>query len=115
MDKDELIKKYPWLEVRNVWTDKIIEDTNFTWLDDLPKGWKIAFGEQMVEELDKILRKANYQNNYRITQIKEKYGSLRWYDNGVPTEILEEQNKWLAKYEDLSEHTCMICGKPRHD
>lgn len=113
MTKDELIKKYPWLELRNVWTNEKVKDTESTWLDDLPEGWKIAFGEQMIEELDEILRKANFQNDYRITQIKEKYGSLRWYDDGVPLGILEEQNEWLAKYEDLSEKTCMICGKPR--
>ena len=29
----------------------------------------------MIEELDQILRKANYQDKYKITQIKEKW---RW-------------------------------------
>lgn len=74
MDNQELIKKYPWLQIRNVWTDKKI-DNEFTWLDDLPEGWRKAFGLQIVEDLDQILRKANYQNKYKITQIKEKW---RW-------------------------------------
>ena len=114
MNNKELIKKYPWLQIRNVWTNKLVEQENyeFTWLDDLPEGWRKTFGLKMVKELDKILRKANYQNQYQITQIKEKYGVLCWYDNGVPTIISNEYDKWLAKYEELSRHTCLICGKP---
>lgn len=48
-------------------------NSEFTWFDDLPKGWRKAFGLQMVKELDQILRKANYQDKYQITQIKEKW------------------------------------------
>ena len=74
MSNNELIEKYPWLQIRNVWTNEKL-DSEFTWFDDLPEGWKKAFGLQMVEELDRILRKADYQNKYQITQIKEKW---RW-------------------------------------
>lgn len=111
MNNQELIKKYPWLQIRNVWSDEKT-DSEFTWLDDLPYGWRKAFGLQMVEELDQILRKANYQNDYRLSQIKEKYGGLRWYDNGVPLKITPEYDEWLSKYEMLSEQTCIMCGKP---
>ena len=69
-----LIKKYPWLQPRNVWTNEKL-DSEFTWLDDMPQGWRKAFGKKMIKELDKILRKANYQNEYQIVQIKEKW---RW-------------------------------------
>lgn len=114
MNNKELIEKYPWLQIRNVWTGELVEPENyeFTWLDDLPNGWRKAFGSKMVKELDKILRKANYQNQYQITQIKEKYGVLCWYDNGVPTGTSKEYDKWLAKYEELSKHICLVCGKP---
>lgn len=114
MNNKELIEKYPWLQIRNVWTRELVEPENyeFTWLDDLPDGWRKAFGLKMAKELDKILRKANYQNQYQITQIKEKYGVLCWYDNGVPAGASKEYDKWLAKYEELSKHTCLVCGKP---
>lgn len=72
MNNIELIKKYPWLQIRNVWINEKL-DSEFTWLDDLPEGWRKAFGLQMVEELDQILRKANYQDKYKIAQIKEKW------------------------------------------
>ena len=75
MKNKELIEKYPWLQIRNVWTGELVEpeDYEFTWLDDLPNGWRKAFGLQMVKELDKILRKANFQNDYQIVQIKDKW------------------------------------------
>lgn len=112
MNNKELTDKYPWLKIRNVWTGEEIEDTEFTWADDIPKGWRIAFGDQMIEELDQILRKANYQNDYHISQIKEKWGFIHWYANGVPITISKEYYQWESKYEELSKHTCLICGKP---
>ena len=76
MNNKELIEKYPWLQYRNVWTDEKLEN-ELTWLSDLPDGWSEAFGLQMVEELDQILRKANFQNDYKITQIKEKWRQFK--------------------------------------
>lgn len=72
MNNIELIKKYPWLQLKNVWTNEIVDD-ELIWFDDLPEGWRKSFGLQMIEELDQILRKANCQNNYQIAQVKEKW------------------------------------------
>ena len=109
-----LLEKYPWLTPYNEWTGKPLENYNYecTWADDIPKGWRLAFGDQMIEELDQLLKKYNLENEYRIVQIKEKYGGLRWYDNGFSEEGWEEYRAWLNKYEDLSFKTCMTCGKP---
>lgn len=110
---EALVNQYPWLQIRNVWTNKKVDDNfEFTWLDDLPEGWRKKFGMKMVKELDKILKKANYQDKYQIVQIKEKWGFLHWYDNGVPNSIYNKYDKWLKKYENLSKRTCIICGKP---
>ena len=108
MTNEELIERYPFLIPRNVWTDKIIEDADFTLLDEMPEGWRIAFGEQMCEEIREALIKYDYLDKYRITQIKEKFGSLRWYDNGTPKEV----HDIISKYEQLSETTCIQCGSP---
>lgn len=106
----KLLKKYPWLTPKNVWTDKLPRnyDYTYTWLDDMPDGWKKAFGLMMVEEIDQELRKYNYQDKYKLCQIKEKYGSLRWYDNGHVGEI----GNIISKYEHISENVCLMCGKP---
>ena len=110
----ELLEKYPWLYPVSEYTGKPLEnyDYSFTWMDDIPLGWNIAFGKQMVEELGALLEKYNYQDEYSICQIKEKFGGLRWYDNGLPTEGYEEYKEWLDKYEELSYKTCIDCGKP---
>lgn len=109
-----LCYKYPWLTPRNRWTDEEIEgfDFSYTELDSMPEGWKKAFGEQMCEEIQKLLEEANWVYEYRILQIKEKFGCLRWYDNGVPESIQERFDAIIRKYEDLSKKTCIECGAP---
>lgn len=83
---------------------------SYTELDSLDTGWRKAFGIQICRELKRALlhdggRKLLHR--YRITQIKEKYGSLCWYDYGGT----EETNKIIAKYEYISERTCIKCGR----
>lgn len=43
-----------------------------------------------------------------ICQIKEKFGGLRFYTNG----LTDEGHAIVSKYEDLSYETCEVCGKP---
>lgn len=108
---EELVKKYPFLFPRNRFTDKVVEDYDYSWteLDEMPEGWKIAFGEQLCEELTEELKKYNYLDDYRIVQIKEKFGSLRWYDNYHPKG--SKMSEIIVKYELISQHTCIKCGK----
>lgn len=104
-----LVKEYPFLLPRNRFTDKVPTDYNYTYteLDDMPEGWRIAFGEKLCAELKEALGEKNI-NNYRITQIKEKYGTLRWYDKANT----KAGYNVLHKYESLSAVTCIECGKP---
>ena len=88
-------------------------DFSFTELDFMPDGWRIAFGEQMCEEIKEALLASGKSKEeglatlyeYRILEIKEKYGQLRWYDTGGADEITE-------KYLKISERICVECGKP---
>ena len=109
-----LCYKYPWLVPRNRWTDKEVKDFDYSWteLDAMPDGWRKAFGEQMCEEIQKLLEEADYIYKYRILQIKEKWGYLHWYDNAVPESIKERLNAIIRKYEDLSKRICVKCGAP---
>ena len=108
----ELIRKYPWLEPHNDWSGKKITDCagedgeegywpgdpsmhpeydyEYTLLDDMPDGWRIAFGDEMVERIQKELERFGYADKYFVTQIKEKYGGLRWYDDGVPYKLSDD-------------------------
>ena len=107
----KLCKRYPFLAIRNWRTDEPI-GYEFTYLDDMPDGWRKAFGTEMCEEIRQVLIKANYLNKYRVVQIKEKYGSLRWYDEGAPDSIYRELQNIINKYEEISERTCIWCGRP---
>ena len=110
----ELVERYPFLLPRYDWSQELLEDYDygFTNLDDLPKGWVKAFGLQMCEDLRKILVEANYLEEYRILQWKEKWGRLTIYSGGYPNEIADQYNAWEDKYEKLSTQTCIGCGKP---
>lgn len=101
--------KYKWLQAINEWTG---EEIDGSWAEDIPTGWYKAFGEQMIDELNCLLEKWCFADKYKIVQIKEKYGSLRWYDSGIPQYMTEEYYQWLDKYETLSSKTCISCGKP---
>lgn len=98
LENKKLVKKYPWLK-----PDCVDWDGTWTKLDMMPKGWREAFGEMMCEEI------AQYApEDYGVFDIKEKYGSLRWYDyNGN-----EDIDRIIGEYEDISAHICFVCGRP---
>lgn len=106
-----LTEKYPFLIPHNRWTDKVSEDYDFSYteLDAMPDGWRHAFGEQMCEEIREELESVNCLDKYRITQIKEKYGTLHWYDYGCTERMIREI---IPKYEKMSAYTCIRCGSP---
>ena len=121
----KLIKKYPFL---SYWKSKYDEghpgkdaaydeklDFKFhrydsTFLDDMPEAWKKAFGIKMCDEIKAELVKYNFLNDYTVVQVKEKYGTLRWYDGGTPKD--SKIDDIISKYEDYSMSICIKCGKP---
>jgi len=108
----QLIAKYPWLLPRNRWTGEVIDDYDYSYteLDDMPDGWRAAFGEQMCEEIQQALNvmEPDVANTFRIMQIKEKYGFLHFYTNWLTDQIREI----IYKYEEISKYTCIRCGAP---
>jgi len=94
-----LIKRYPFL--------KSYQGYESTWLDDMPVGWRKAFGLQICHEIQEVIDR-DHITDYSISQVKEKFGGLRWYDNGGNQAI----HDIIRKYEKISEKTCMICGRP---
>lgn len=124
-ENKRLCDKFPFLIPSNRWSGKKINsgedgywpgnqgvipkwNYEYTELDDMPDGWRMAFGEQMCEEILEELRANNMVDKYRILQIKEKYGQLRFYDNG----FTQHGYDIISKYTEISERTCINCGKP---
>ena len=113
----ELIEKYPFLRwwgdpLYAAYTEEGKPSLDYIWEDEIPAGWRKAFCPKMWDELKEILEKHNYLDEFRFIQIKEKWGALRIYNYGVPTEAYDEIEEWKAKYENLSEEVCIRCGKP---
>ena len=121
MKNKKLCKRYPFLIPRNRWTGKIAwvkrgkckdwhwhQRYAYTELDLMPDGWRKVFGEQMCEEIRKVLIKVDYLYDYRIADIKSKWAELRWYSFGAPKEVYEI----IHKYTELSRCTCIRCGRP---
>lgn len=88
--------------------------------DLLPDGWTKTFIPKMKEELAKVL--GDYVYDFVVFQIKEKYGTMRmywsWADRKYTSaelvdlaEISETVNDIIQKYENISEKTCVVCGK----
>ena len=101
-------KAVDWIDEKVL--DKIFFLPSYTELDAMDAGWRKAFGIQMCKEIKKELKKHKFLYKYRITQIKEKWGYLHWYDGGVP----KDSKVWdiIHKYEEISAKTCVVCGKP---
>lgn len=81
-----------------------------TELDGMPIGWRKAFGLQMMKELKSALKRTHSMKVFRIMDIKEKYGELRFYCNGYNDDI----DDIIYKYSYISRYTCISCGKPAH-
>ena len=66
----------------------------------------------IVIDLDKQIDKID--PSYTISQIKEKFGGLRYY---ISTSPILEKEKWDEIYDLIEEaeskasHTCEVCGK----
>lgn len=88
--------------------------------DFLPDGWTNTFVPELKKELANVL--GSYVDDFTVFQIKDKYGTMRiywsWTDRKYSssevvdlTEISEEVEAVIRKYENISEKTCVVCGK----
>ena len=75
-------------------------------------GW---FGiiDELCSDIQKIYEENGIPEDIIVTQIKEKYGTLRFYVNvGGSENVKSKVEKAILKAEEKSEVTCEICGKP---
>lgn len=105
----KLIERYPYLIPRNIFTDKIPDDYDFTYIKhlEIPRGWNKLF-LQMCEDIRQPLIDAEYLEIFRFSQIKEKFNRLVCYNFGAP----EEVHRIIDKYSKIAQYVCVKCGKP---
>ena len=77
----------------------------YNYLECLPTGWVLCFGKLFCEDLA-VAIDVDGIKNYQVLQAKEKFGELRWYDNGGET-----VQKVIDDYAHLSRHVCIVCGQ----
>ena len=70
---------------------------------DIDDGWL-----PIVDRLDRQI--AEIVPDYRITQVKEKFGGLRYYIDAVPTEHFTEVYRLISEAEAEAGRTCEVCG-----
>lgn len=69
-----------------------------------PDGWK-----WIVEDCDRLL--ARLDPDYEIQQVKEKFGTLRYYyGSDKDYELQEIMDAVVRQAESLSSRTCEVCG-----
>jgi len=76
-----------------------------TWMDNVPAGWRDLVLE-LCKRLKQIIKEDNLKD-YRITQVKEKWGELCWYYEGGNQRVRD----LTIEYEKRSRNTCINCGK----
>ena len=100
-------EKYPWLRLVNMYSGKLYANKDA--MDDMPEGWKIAFGDMMCAELNEAINSSGVSNTFVVLQVKEKFGSLIFRHN-------QPQNKEIdlivRKYCNISRNVCLRCGRP---
>lgn len=72
-------------------------------------GWfRITY--ELSAELEEIIRRlpADERNDYYAVQVKEKFGTLRFYMN-MET---EEMSRAIREAEGRSASACEVCGRP---
>ena len=104
-----LVERYPYLLPRNVWTDKVPDDYDYTYFKglEIPNGWHKLFF-QLCEDIRQPLIDAGYLEKFRFSQIKEKYNRLECYNFGAPEKVQEI----IDKYSVMAGYVCVKCGKP---
>ena len=104
----KLTDMYPYLLPRNVWTGEELENYDYSWIvgeSELPQGWFRLF-LLYCKNIKHALADSNWIDRFMFTQVKEKYGTMRLYNNGAPEYI----HRMTMCYEQYSTNICERCG-----
>lgn len=74
-------------------------------------AWGIAVGDGWFEIIKELAEKLE-PLGVVAAQVKEKFGGLRFYINGVDKSIFDEVHGYINEAESKSYETCERCGKP---
>lgn len=103
---EKLCKEFPLLYADR---HKSMQETCMCWGFECGDGWfDIIYNlSKRLEALIQAMPE-DEQKHYRAAQMKEKFGSIRFYMT-AETPIMEQL---ISEAEDASEKTCEVCGEP---
>ena len=108
-----LVAKFPFLLPLD-YQGKVPKDYDFTFteMDNLPSGWHGLMTDMSMEIIAYLHSKDLSPYMFHIDQLKEKFGSIRLYYSLHCEDKYDDEgiDEIIRKYEDLSEHTCCVCG-----
>lgn len=110
----ELIYEFPWLAPRDDWDEPMEfykESEAWTEVDGLPEGWKEGFLEDMLYEIDEVIKEYDCEDTYRVTSAFDYMGVITWSHTGFPASARPALTKIIDNYKKVCTETCMICGR----
>ena len=98
IEENELgISNIPWLNCPPVWNNK----SSWDWYRKIPLGWRIAFGQQFVTDLDNFLVANDLHETFHLTEVRKKYGTLRIHWKIVNVDIPQEIKEKIYSIIDI--------------
>lgn len=102
MTKQEILEKYWFFR-----PDPQLQRNLMAFGLDIGDGW-LDLVNELCEELDKLIKEKypQFKSCFEVTQVKEKFGGLRFYVSSAS----EEMYDLISRYEEKSYSICEICG-----
>ena len=121
----DFMEKYPILFQQK---DLPMNRTCMCWGIDCPEGWHDIV-KDVCNKIETINNTVGKDHNFEIQaiQVKEKFGTLRFYIGNYPKEDASDEDMELARLfeeicedvvtraEYLTESVCQVCGRPIYE
>lgn len=113
-DLRNVTRDFPWASVSSHGSPvEPWRNSGSNWFSELPEGWGDVIHEYLLQ-LDALVRRNEW--DIVVVQVKEKYGSLRFYvnilcDNGTscPSGSSDDANRFFELIDEMESETELVC------
>lgn len=113
LSNEQLNERFPFMVSHNIFDGHICKDDDGKVLNDFYSSWgwrdiQLVLAEHIKPIYDKRLSDKE-KENFFLTEVKEKYGTLRYYWSASSEDI----DNWTNLAEHISSYTCINCGETK--